>query len=109
MHAKHNLFILTLSNMNKQEQTIHREISEVYIDYYNEEEHRWYVDCYWIVPNENVDKKYEVDEEWERRRGTTMAYIDNNNVEYNPIFETFAKNNQIIQQAITDFIQNDIN
>ena len=95
--------------MNKQEQTIHGEIYEVYIDYYNEEEHRWYVDCYWIVPNENDDKKYEVDEEWERRRGTTMAYIDNNNVEYNPIFETFAKNNQIIQQAITNFIQNDIN
>lgn len=93
--------------MNKQENTIHGEISEVYIDYYNEEEHRWYVDCYWFAPNKNEDKQYEMDEEWENRRGTTMAYIDDKkNVSYKPIFETFAKNNPTIQEAISDFINN---
>ena len=85
--------------------TINGEIVEVVIDYFNEDENRWYVDCFWIVPNINDDKEYEVDETYERRRGTTMAYIDNKgNVEYNPIFKSFTTKDETIQETITDFI-----
>lgn len=80
------------------------EIVEVVIDYFNEEENRTYVDCFWRVDNPNDNKEFMVDEEWENRRGATMAYIyPNGNVEYNPIFETFAMNDDTIQEAISDF------
>lgn len=83
---------------------INGEIVEVVIDYFDEVYNQWCVDCFWRVNNPNDDKEYMVDEEWENRRGATMAYITTKGeVEYEPKFETFAMNDDTIQEAISDF------
>lgn len=84
-------------------------ITEVYTDYFCEEENRYYVDCYWEADDESLDTKYAVgdSEDDDTSRGASMAYVsaDGTKVEYKEEFKDVCFNSSLIQEAINDLVR----
>lgn len=94
--------------MTKNElETIRNNVTEVRIDYFNEDEQQWYVDVFWKTNNPNDFKEYIIDDdEAYNIRGAVMAYIKpNKQIIYDDKFKDEAIENPQIQEEIDNFIE----
>lgn len=96
--------------MTKNElETIRNNVTEVRIDYFNEDEQQWYVDVFWKTNNPNDFKEYVIDEDNDETyniRGAVMAYIKpNKQIVYDDKFKDEAIENPQIQEEIDNFIK----
>lgn len=103
--------------MTKNElEAIRNNITEVRIDYFNEDEQQWYVDVFWKTNNPNDFKEYAIEDEWDvdysnnpkhyNIRGAVMAYIKpNKQIIYDDKFKDEAIENPQVQEEIDNFIK----